>query len=81
MSKFSQLLMIPCFAELIQECLDLVDANGDVARIVEALSLGNAFEDVGEVVHQLRKRDGHSGLLCWVRLLSLTSVTLGTALQ
>ena len=73
--------MIPCFAEFVQECLDLVDADGDVAWIVEALSLGNAFEDVGEVVHQLRKCDGHLGLHCRAGFLSLTSVTLCAALQ
>ena len=55
--------MIPCFAELIQKRLNLIDPDGDVARIIQALSLGNAFEDVGEVVHQLRKCDGHFGLL------------------
>ena len=74
--------MIPCFAEFVEECLDLVDSNGDVARIVETFPFGNAFEDVGEVVHQLRECDGHFGLLCcWARLLSMTSVTLCTAFQ
>ena len=74
--------MIPCFAEFIEECLDLVDSDRDVARIIEPLSLGNAFEDVGEVVHQLRECDGHFGLLCrWAWLLSVTSVTLCTAFQ
>ena len=74
--------MIPCFAEFVEECLDLVDSDGDVARIVEPLPLGNAFEDVGEVVHKLRECDGHFGLLCHrAGLLSVTSVTLCTAFQ
>jgi hypothetical protein len=74
--------MIPCFAELVEECLDLVDSNGDVARIVESLSLGNAFKDVREVVHQLRECDGHFGFLRrWAGLLSVTSVTLRAAFQ
>lgn len=73
--------MIPCFAELVQECLDLVDSDGDVTRIIEALSLGNALEDVGEVVHQLRKRDGHFRLCRRAGFLSVTSMTLSTAFQ
>ena len=74
-------LAVPCFAEFIEECLNLVDSDGDVARIVEPLSLGNPFENVGEVVDQLRERDGDFGLLCWVGFVSMTSMTLTTALQ
>ena len=84
MERFNKslcMLMIPCFAELVQKCLDLVDSDGDVARIIEALSLGNAFEDVGEVVHQLRERDGDFRLLRRAGFLSMTSVTLSTAFQ
>lgn len=53
----------PGCGELIQEGLDLVDADGDVAGIVEALALGYALEDVGEVVDQLADSEGDLRLL------------------
>ena len=60
----------PSFRELIQEALHLVRADGQIARITQTLPLGDALEDVSEVVHQLSERDGHSSfdfgrLWCW----------------
>ena len=49
----------PSFRELVQKALHLVDTDGEVTRVIQTLSLGNALEDVGEVVDQLGKGDGH----------------------
>ena len=44
-------MSIPSFREFVQKALHLVDRDGCVARITQTMSLGDALEDVGEIVH------------------------------
>ena len=61
---------IPGLAKLIQEGLDLVGANGYVARVVESLTFRNASEDVVKVADQLRESQANFrflfGTCCYI---------------
>jgi len=62
----------PCFPKLVKEGLNLVDADGNVAGVVQSLLLGDSSEDVGEVVHQLAEGDRDGWLFCATQLLVFT---------
>ena len=53
----------PSLPKLIQESLDLVDADGDVTGVIEPLPLGDAAEDVVKVADQLREGEADLRLL------------------
>ena len=55
--------IVPSLAKLVEEGLDLVDADGDVAGVIEPLPLGNASEDVVKVADQLGEGEADLGLL------------------
>ncbi len=69
---------VPGISELIKKAFDLVDADGDITQVIEAFTLGNALEDVGEVVDQLRKSNGQFLLLrrCWASLSTALEVNV-----
>ena len=52
-------MFTPSFREFVQKVLHLVDGDGCVARITQTVSLGDTLKDVGEIVDQLGKCDGH----------------------
>ena len=60
----------PRLGKLIQKGSYLIDADCDIAWIVQPLSLCNAFENIGEVADQLAVGNGDPWFWAtWVSLL------------